>query len=140
VKLFALLAAPVVYALWSCRRTIWDMIHNPSPTTVQERGSWVKALFGKGSDPTDDPDEPQERSAYRLVDDPDDPAHTRVEWVNQRRPQRADDPKADIAEHVAGLINNGWRTSEIIADTMTEFRVSESTAKRALRRAREESA
>jgi hypothetical protein len=138
--LFALIGAFAVYGLWKCRAQIWDMIHNPSPTAGRKWGSWVKSLFSKGSDP-DDPDDPDDEARpYRLVDDPDDPAHTRVEWTNRRHPSRADDRKADIEEHIAGLINRGWRTSEIIADAMTEFRISESTAKRALRRARDEAA
>jgi hypothetical protein len=144
LKLFALIAAPMVYALWECRAQIWAMIRNPSPAAGEERGSWVKHLLGKGSDPSDDPDEDDEAEEldehrYRLVDDQQAPGHTRVEWLNTPRPARLGETKkrTGIDDRIAGLLNKGWRYSEIRDDAMDEFGVSEATFKRALRRVKE---
>ena len=142
MKLFALLAALAVYCLWQCRRAVWGMIRNPSPTERPGWGSWVKALLGKGSRSDPDPDEEEagERPRYRLHDDEHVPARTRVEWLDRPRPELDDDRRSrddEIVEHFAELQRRGWKYSERMDDTMREFRCSESTVKRALRRARE---
>jgi hypothetical protein len=146
MKLFALLAAVAVYSLWAARAAIWAMIRNPSPDDEEERGSWVKRLFGMGSDPSDDPDEDEAGEepytrGYDLVDDDQQAGHVRVEWLNTPRPKRPDESKSrdeEIVDHWARLQNQGWKYGERLDDTMRAFRVSESTVKRALKRARNE--
>lgn len=102
-----------------------------SPTGGGSKGQRVKPQVTAGSgsdDPTSDPEPEEEVSEYTWGKVSG--SGQRVEVTIKRPGEKGEGLEAWIADRL------GWRTRDIITSARAQWRVSESTVKRALRRVR----
>lgn len=113
---------------------------NPSPVDWATAPDWVKRLVRYDPEPDPDPEPtPVGKRGYRLTKVHDH--RTEVDWIDYNNmPPAIPEPVTRPADHihrwVVDSLAQGTRPGQIIADGRRAFRVSESTMKRALRKAR----
>lgn len=137
MKLLAILLAWATFAVIAKLRHRWLADH-PSPGEGPGVIDWVKALVRGDRDPEPDPEPARRRKGYRLHEVSEN--RTEVEWIDYNNlPPAMPEPEPEepeIRRWIRASFDAGARYGRVLTEGQRAFRVSESTMKREIRKAR----